>query len=155
MFSNTLSLQIIDWNIKILLMRWYDFTWFIIQNLLFLTASPVSGAPYTMIVMPLRLRAARPSGDRSTQMWRAIALETGVVSSCPSLPLLPSLVISMTECTKHKLKVLFWCNKVKLKLKLILDKVKHTVPVEITVNYTRQATFISMLSSASEMVVLT
>lgn len=111
-------------------------------------ASPVSGAPYTIIAMPLRLRAARPSGDRSTHMWRAIALETGVVSNCPSLPLLPSLVISTTECTKHELKV-------KLKLKLISAKVKHTVPVEITANDTRQATFISGLSFASEMVVLT
>lgn len=50
------------------------------------------------MAMPVRLRAAKPSGERSTDMWRAMALATGVISSWPCFPLLPSLgMLQRTE----------------------------------------------------------
>ena len=58
---------------------------------------PDSGAPCTTIDMPRRLRAALPSAVRSIPRYRAIAADTGVISSSPTPRLLVSTIAAGGE----------------------------------------------------------
>ena len=65
---------------------------------------PDMGAPWTINAIPRRLRAAFPSGERSMPRWRAMAAETGVISSSPTpMELLESFSFSGNKEIQQKI----------------------------------------------------
>ena len=62
---------------------------------------PDTGAPCTTNAMPRRLRAARPSCDKSMLRWRAIAADTGVISSSPTEPTTSSFSTNTNWTRRH------------------------------------------------------